>query len=140
MSWPNSARSGERLSRPLPRRSRGARFGIEAFAVTNDRFAEFVRTTGYTTDAERFGWSFVFHSFLDPDLPTEAFAAAPWWRKIAGACWRAPEGPGSDVSTRGNHPVLHVSWNDATAFAAWCGGRYPPANWQSGAGHEHARC
>src|ERR1700730_15148568 len=85
-----------------------ARFGIEAFAVTNDRFAEFVHTTGYTTDAERFGWSFVFHSFLDPDLPTEAFAAAPWWRKIEGACWCAPEGPGSDVSTRGNHPVLHV--------------------------------
>jgi formylglycine-generating enzyme required for sulfatase activity len=50
---------------------------------------------------------------------------ASWWIKVDGACWSRPEGPGSSISERLDHPVAHVSWNDAIAFATWAGGRLP---------------
>ena len=72
-------------------------FGIGRHAVTNEQFGEFVAATGHVTDAERFGWSFVFHLLLPDDFtPTRAVAATPWWRQVYGASWAHPEGPHSE--------------------------------------------
>jgi formylglycine-generating enzyme required for sulfatase activity len=99
---------------------------VDPFAVTNAWFAEFVDATGYVTEAEHFGWSFVFHSFVGRDLgPTRGVLGAEWWRKVDGAAWLRPEGPGSDIDAREKHPVVHISLNDARVFAAWAGGRLP---------------
>ena len=100
-------------------------FGIERFAVTNRRFAAFVEATGYTTEAERFGWSFVFKDALTSEVrsASQRVVATPWWHKIDGADWRRPSGPGSSIEDLPEHPVVHVSWVDANAFAAWAGGR-----------------
>lgn len=118
-------------------------FWIDPVAVTNARFAEFADATGHRTDAENAGWSFVFGAFLPDDFePTRGIANAPWWRQVFGTDWRHPEGPGTSVEDRLDHPVVHVSWNDAKAFAAWAGGRLPhEAEWEMAArgGLEQAR-
>jgi formylglycine-generating enzyme required for sulfatase activity len=101
-------------------------FWIDPLAVTNSRFAEFVEATGHLTEAEREGWSFVFGGLLPDDFPaTRAIADATWWRQVMGADWRHPEGPQSGIDERLEHPVVHVSWNDAAAFCAWAGMRLP---------------
>ena len=78
-------------------------YWIDACAVTNCEFAAFAADTAYVTEAERFGWSFVFAGLLPDDFPpTQAVAQAPWWRKVEGADWRHPEGPHSslDIAAR----------------------------------------
>ena len=107
-------------------------FEIDPYTVTNAAFAQFVDATGHVTDAERYEWSFVFGGSLPDDAPeTRGVVGAEWWRQLYGANWRHPEGPGSSIEGRLDHPVVHVSWNDAQAYCAWSDTRLPTeAEWE----------
>lgn len=108
-----------------PRRVRLRPFRIGKYAVSNAEFARFIADTGYVTDAERFGWSYVFFQLAPQDSGQRRPVDAQWWRVVEGACWRHPQGPGSGVEPLPDHPATHISWNDATTYASWAGGRLP---------------
>jgi len=94
-------------------------FRLQTHEVTNSQFAAFVAETGYVTEAERTDGS---AQFGDTDTP-EVFLS--WWSLDAASTWRTPDGAGSDLDGRDLHPVIHVTLNDARAYADWTGGRIP---------------
>lgn len=139
-------------------------FWMDETEVTNAQFSEFVEATGYVTVAERkLEWeelkkqlppgtpklseeelqpgSLVFSPPNYP-VPTHDHNISLWWKWVQGANWQHPEGPGSTIKGKENHPVVHVAYEDAEAFAKWAGKRLPTeAEWEyaSKAGREHER-
>lgn len=109
------------------RQARLRAFSVEAYCVTVARFETFVAETGYETDAEQIGWSYVFRGLLtNPDAAEiiGSYDKAGWWWAIKGAYWRCPSGP-HEPAARANEPVTQISSNDAAAFATWADGRLP---------------
>jgi sulfatase modifying factor 1 len=112
-------------------------FWIDAHEVTNDDFARFVADTGYVTVAERPLDPVDFPGADPADLVPGSMVFTPtagpvdldewrrWWRWQPGASWRHPFGPGSSVDERARHPVVHVAFADAAAYASWAGKRLP---------------
>jgi len=135
--------AGAQLPEEQPgRRLRISPFCLDRTEVSNDRFAAFVAATGYVTVAERpltveqfpelkaserAPGSLVFQP-VSGSGPIEELS---WWHWVPGANWRHPEGPGSDLAGRGQHPVVQVAYEDAEAFARWAGGFLPSeAQWE----------
>ena len=141
------AQKNERPAHPV----RVSGFWMDATHVTNARFAQFVKATGYVTTAERKpDWETIkvqappgtpkpSDSVLIPgamvfagtDRPVKLDDWSQWWRFVAGADWKHPLGPGSDIEGRDDHPVVQVSYEDALAYAKWEGKRLPTeAEWE----------
>lgn len=116
------------------RRKKLSTFWMERGAISIAQFAQFVDATGYRTQAENFGWSFVFHTHVPGGAEgTEGVAGLEWWRRIDGADWAHPQGPQGNTPAA-DLPVTHIAWEDARAYAEWAGGRLPKeAEWEHAA-------
>lgn len=129
-------------------------FWIDRHEVTNAQFREFVDATGYVTVAERKPDLEAIMAQVPPGTPpppeewlvpgslvfrqpegrVDPRDASQWWVWTPGASWRHPEGPGSSIEDRWDHPVVHVAWEDVAAFAEWAGKRLPTeAEWMRAA-------
>lgn len=118
-------------------------FRMDRYTVTNARFRRFVEATGHVTLAELvpdpkdypgalpemlYAGSLVF---IQPDGPVDRRDIRNWWHWVKGANWREPQGPGSSIEGMDEHPVVHVSFGDAEAFATWDGKELPTeAEWE----------
>ena len=141
-SYLRGSESGQGDEKPV-REIKISGFWLDATEVTNDQFNEFVQETGYVTVAERRPDSSQFPGvdpsllkaggivFMPPGEPVSLRNHYAWWTYVAGANWRHPTGPDSDIQGKGNYPVVQMAWEDAVAYAQWAEKRLPSeAEWE----------
>ncbi|HEX5387748.1 MAG TPA: formylglycine-generating enzyme family protein [Gemmatimonadales bacterium] len=112
-------------------------FWMGRHPVTNAEFSRFVAATGYVTVAERAPDPTAFPGvprdrlvpgsavFSPPERALPMLRYLDWWRYVPGANWRHPDGPASNIDRRADHPVVHIAYEDALAYARWAGKRLP---------------
>lgn len=118
-------------------------FWMDKYLVTNAQFQKFVKATGYVTVAERPANPDDYPGakpellqpsstvFIKPDRPVSKDNHYNWWSYVPGANWRHPEGKGSSIKGREQHPVVHLAYEDVEAYAQWIGKELPTeAEWE----------